>query len=143
MNKIIKGKRYDTETAKHIATAYSIHPRNDFSYWEEELYRKKTGEFFIYGWGNANSRYSKSAGFNTWTGSEKIIPITESEARAWAEDHLLADEFEKYFDVAPEDYVIQSVTMPASLNAIVREVAAAEGSSISAIVTEALEKFFS
>jgi len=142
MNKVINGKRYNTETAKLIATATSIHPRNDFQYWEEELYVKNTGEYFIYGWGNADSRYAVSAGYNTRTGSERIMPITESEARAWAEDHLLADEFEKHFDITPEDYVIQSVTMSANLNQIVREVAAEEGSSISAIVTEALEKFF-
>lgn len=142
MNKIIKGKRYDTETAKHIATAYSSYPVNDFSYWEEELYVKRTGEFFLYGWGNANSRYSQSVGQNSWTGGEKIQPLSYDAARKWAEDHLLADEFEKYFDVAPEDYVIQSVTMPIEINELVRQLAKEEGASISAIVTEALEKFF-
>ncbi len=143
MEKIINGKRYNTDTATFIGTGSSSYPVNDFNYWEEQLYVKRTGEFFLYGWGNAASKYSQSVGQNSWTGGEKIQPLSYESARKWAEYHLLADEFEKYFDVAPEDYVIQSVTMPASLNAIVREVAAAEGSSISAIVTAALEKFFS
>ncbi len=48
MKKIINGKRYDTETAKLIGSDGYSNP-SDFNYWSEDLYQKKTGEFFLYG----------------------------------------------------------------------------------------------
>lgn len=75
MKTIINGRKYDTSTAKWIATDWSDLPKTDFSYWEESLFQKKTGEFFLYGWGNAMSKYQKHIGQNEWTGGEKIIPM--------------------------------------------------------------------
>lgn len=97
MKKIINGKVYDTATAKKVASWYSSYARNDFHYFEEELYQKKTGEFFLYGEGNAASPYSKSCGQNEWCGSEKIQPLTYMEAQEWAEKHLDGDEYCEIF----------------------------------------------
>lgn len=97
MKKVINGKVYDTETAKKVASWYSSYARNDFHYYEEELYQKKTGEFFLYGEGNAASPYSKSCGQNEWCGSEKIQPLTYKEAQEWAENHLDGDEYCEIF----------------------------------------------
>jgi hypothetical protein len=96
MKKIINGKRYDTETAQLIgSTSYSN--RTDFYFWSEELYRKKTGEFFLYGEGGPASKYSRSTGQNSWSGGEKIAPLTREEAQEWAEKYLDADEYEEVF----------------------------------------------
>ena len=62
MKKIIKGKVYDTDTAQKVAEYSNNYPRSDLHFYEEELYRKKTGEFFLYGSGNAASKYSRSCG---------------------------------------------------------------------------------
>ena len=97
MKKIINGKVYDTATAKKVASWYSSYARIDFHYYEEELYQKKTGEFFLYGEGNAASPYSKSCGQNEWCGSEKIKPMTYKEAQEWAEKHLDGDEYCEIF----------------------------------------------
>ena len=91
MKKVIKGKVYDTETAKKVASWYSSYARSDFYYYEEKLYQKKTGEFFIYGEGNAASPYSRSCGQNERCGGEKITPLTFKEAQEWAEKHLDGD----------------------------------------------------
>ena len=102
MKKIINSKKYDTETAKevgHYCAALSV---NDFGYFEETLYWKKIGEFFLYGSGNAASKYSKKCGTNTWGCGEAIVPMTESEARDWAEQHLDADEYETIFGEVEE-----------------------------------------
>lgn len=85
MKKIIAGRLYDTETATKIADYHSSYPYNDFGYYEESLYRKKTGEFFLYGEGGPASKYAKSVGQNEWRGSEKIIPISYENAQKWAE----------------------------------------------------------
>lgn len=96
MKKIINGKRYDTETAQLIGSAgYSN--RTDFCFWSEELYRKKTGEFFIYGEGGPASKYGRQIEQNTWSGGEQIIPLTLKEAQEWAEKYLDADKYEKVF----------------------------------------------
>ena len=49
MIKIINGKKYNTDTAKMVGDYDNNQPTNDFYYFAEELYRKKTGEFFLYG----------------------------------------------------------------------------------------------
>ena len=72
MRMIIKGKAYDTDTAQKKAEWMSD-GCNGGSYRWEKLYRKKTGEYFIY----EEDPYR--------TGSH-IYPITEDEAKEWAEE---------------------------------------------------------
>lgn len=96
MKKIINGKRYDTNTAKLIGEASYSNP-SDFNYWCEELYRKRTGEFFLYGDGGPMSKYSRSIGQNEWSGGEEIQPLTLEEAQEWGEQYLNADEYEEMF----------------------------------------------
>jgi predicted XRE-type DNA-binding protein len=96
MKKIIHGKMYDTETAKLIGI-YSHSKPGDFNYYCEELYRKRSGEYFLAGEGSCLSKYAVSTGQNEVSGSEKIIPLTEDEAKEWAEERLPADEYEQEF----------------------------------------------
>ena len=102
MKKIINGKKYDTETAKKVGFACNNVGRGDFSWWEEELYQKKTGEFFLYGTGGPASKYNQSCGLNEWTGGEHIYPMTIDEAKKWAEKNLDADEYEEIFGEVKE-----------------------------------------
>lgn len=143
MKKVINGKRYDTDTAEFVGAGHSEYPVNDFNYFKEDLYLKKTGEFFIHGIGNAGSKYSESTGYNSYIGSERLIPLTEDEAKSWVEKYLDADEYEKLFDLDPEDEETtrQSIYMSVSLNDRLREAARIEGQSISQIVTDAVEKY--
>ena len=101
MKKIIKGKKYDTETAKPVGSTSYSYP-GDFQHWTETLYLKKTDELFIHGTGGALSKYSRSVGFNTVTGGEEIIPLTEKEAREWVEKYLTAEEYEEIFGEVEE-----------------------------------------
>lgn len=103
MRKIIEGKVYDTETAKFLATFESNFAMNDFNWYEENLYIKKTGEYFIYGKGNGLSPYAKSVAGGSQMAGERIVPLTEEEARKWAEESLEADEYEKIFGEVTED----------------------------------------
>ena len=96
MKKIIKGKRYDTESANSVGYDYYSN-RGDFSYWRETLYRKSTGEYFLHGEGGPMSRYAEVVGQNQWSGGEKIIPLSIESAKEWAEDHLSVEEYESAF----------------------------------------------
>ena len=102
MKKIIKGAKYDTDTAKLLAEKEPSADKRLFTWYKESLYRgKKYGDkpckYFIFGQGNAKSKYAKMIGQNTWDYGETITPITEEAARLWAEEALGADAYEKIF----------------------------------------------
>ena len=102
MKKIINGKLYDTDTAKSIGSYGNGYGIGDYHYFYEVLYRKKTGEFFLYGSGGAGTRYSVECGNRCWTGGDAIIPFTEDEAKEWAEEHLDADDYMEVFGTVEE-----------------------------------------
>lgn len=102
MKKIINGKMYNTETAKMVGSWSNNVSCSDFSYCEEELYKKKTGEFFLYGSGGAMSKYATSCG-NGWTGGgQAITPMTVENAKRWMERHCDADEYIEVFGEVEE-----------------------------------------
>ena len=101
MKKIINGRLYNTKTAMLMGTASYSYPGN-FEYWKEDLYRKKTGEFFLYGEGGPMTKYNRKTGQNEWSGGEEIIPLTVGEAQEWAERYLDADEYEEIFGEVEE-----------------------------------------
>lgn len=103
MKKIICGKVYDTNTAKVLGDWSNGGSWRDFGHVVETLYKKKTGEFFLHGEGGAASKYAVSEGPNSWTGGERIMPMTFEEAREWAEEKLTADEYEGIFGKVEED----------------------------------------
>ena len=96
MKKIINGKMYNTETAKYLAAWWNGLGCNDFGYVYEDLYKKKTGEFFLHGRGGANSKYAERYG-RCFSDGEAITPLTEEEAREWAEKKLEVEEYIEIF----------------------------------------------
>lgn len=138
MKKIIGGKRYNTETAKYIGSGSPDCGVNDFEYFEESLYQKKTGEFFLHGEGGPASKYAIEA-YGSMRGSEKIIPISLKEARAWGEKYLSTDEYEEVFEVEEEDSVLFSVLLPETLYAELKAEAEKKDVSMKEIMIERLK----
>lgn len=101
MRKIINGRKYDTETASMVAEHESGYP-SDFSYVRETLYRKRGGEYFIHGVGNAASKYAEPTGLNSWRAGERVMPLTWDEAREWAETNMGANAYEAEFGEVSE-----------------------------------------
>lgn len=109
MKKIIDGRRYDTDSAKYLAESiYSNY--SDFHYWKETLYRKTTGEYFLHGEGGPMSRYATATGQNSWSGGERIMPMSIEDAQKWAEEHLDGDEYEKLFGAVEDENTKRVVT---------------------------------
>lgn len=140
MKKIISNKRYDTKTAREIGADSYNGSTSDFAYWRETLYCKRTGEYFIYGEGGPASKYAEPVGQNEWCGGERIIPMSYENARAWAERHLDADDYEKEFGEVAEDDSTETVTisLPASTITKIRRKAQEAGTSVSGIIGEML-----
>lgn len=141
MKKIISGRMYDTEKARKLAAASSPEGPRDFRWWSEELYQKRTGEFFLFGEGGAASRYAVSCGQNSWKGGEKILPLSYDAAKAWAEEHLEAEEYEGIFGAVAEDAedVMISLKLPAAVDAKLRRMAAEAGISLTAQIIKLIE----
>ena len=134
MKKIINGKLYDTDKAKEHGN-FEFSYRNNFDWYSETLFRKRTGEFFIFGEGNAASKYRRSCGQNEWCGGKWIIPLTYAEAQIWAEEKLDSDEYVAIFGEPEEsgkyDLHIQiSVSKAATL----KQQATKAGQSIAAYI---------
>lgn len=140
MKQIIKGKKYDTETATLLGERYHGNPR-DFGYIHEELYIKRTGEYFLVGEGGANTKYRVWRDSNSWSGGEKITPITEQEARKWVEEHLDADDYERIFGKVYEDgtMVIRTYSVPAYIADKLKKEALNRGVSASQLLCELIE----
>lgn len=109
MKKVINGRLYNTDTAKELAT-YDYGSPADFSHFTETLYRKRNGEYFIYGEGGPASRYAQRAyGDDAFIGGEKIVPMKLEAARKWGERALDGDEYEKIFGRPDEDGEMQNL----------------------------------
>lgn len=97
MKQVINGKMYNTETAREITDWTNGRNLQDFYYYKEELYKKKTGEFFLYGKGNAASKYGE------WCDKGgRIIPLSKSGAKAWVEEYSDADTYIELFGEVAE-----------------------------------------
>ena len=85
MRKIINKKMYDTDTAECVEEFENTPYKSNFHYYKKMLYRKKTGEFFLYGYGNGATSYRTEYIGGTCSSGEKIIPLTEEDAKEWVE----------------------------------------------------------
>ena len=90
MEKIIYGQKYDTEKSRCIGayetdeTDFDRNPRG----YREELYRTKSGKYFLAGEGGALSDYAAGTHGGGWCPGSKIIPISEDDALNWCEKNL-------------------------------------------------------
>ena len=126
MKKIINGKVYDTATAQKIAE-WEINLPTDINYLCESLYLKKTGEYFIFGSGGANTRYAAVSGSGNFRPGE----------------HLDGNTYEAIFgDVVEDDGSITLTTLrlPSALVETVRRRAIENGVTMTAYIQAAIEK---
>lgn len=117
--------------------------KSEYDYYEETLYRKRTGEYFLYGYGHGDSKYAKQVCGDFGPGSD-IIPLSYEQARAWAERDLSADEYESAFGEVTEDGgesdVVISVRVSPATRERLRRMAAETGRSQGAILDELVAK---
>jgi len=101
MRKIINNRAYDTKTADWLGIYTNNLPHSDFRFFEEVLYRKKNGEFFLRCSGGALTKYATVCGDNRGWG-DAIQVLAETEAKMWAETHLTGEEYEEIFGKVEE-----------------------------------------
>ena len=142
MKKIILGKVYDTETARQLGEYENDYLRSDLHWYIEQLYQKRTGEFFLYGEGHAASKYAKAYGLNECGAGDKITPMSYTQAQKWAEEHLDADEYISIFgepDEEAEDVQL-NLTISASTASKFKKVAQERGITQKELFEELVNK---
>lgn len=143
MKKIINGKIYNTETATEWASFSNCGDWRDLSHYCETLYRKRTGEFFLYGKGGSMTKYAETVGLNQWSSGSRIMPMSWEEARAWAEANLTVDEYEALFGEVVEDESKTVIVLSLSVASVerVKRAAAKKGISLSAYIDDLITNY--
>ncbi len=101
MKKIINNKLYNTDTAKEVASYSNGYGWGQSHHVHETLYRKKTGEFFLYGCGGPMTEYSEFK-HGCWSGGERIVPLSEQETKVWVTAFCDADTYIAIFGEVEE-----------------------------------------
>lgn len=96
MKQVINGKRYNTETAKYIVSFDNDLTYSDLYFETATLYKKRTGEFFLAGAGGPKTRWAKECEDGSLMFGNRIIPLTESQAKEWVKEHF---DIDTYVDV--------------------------------------------
>ena len=102
MKKVMDGKLYNTESATLIGSFWNNLSITDFNYLKKELYRTKSGNYFLYCHGGANTAYAERVGYMMKDG-ETIHPMTFERARSWAEKNLSTNDYLNHFDATDPD----------------------------------------
>lgn len=87
MKKIINGKLYNTETATLIGWFYKGGTsHSDFNYIEQQIYKTKKWQYFLYIWGWARTQYATRI-WNSSSGGTDIELMTIESITEWLEEN--------------------------------------------------------
>lgn len=142
------GKLYDTATAKVILVRESRVPKTSPAFYEQTLYRKRTGEFFLHGVGGPESpaaRFTRP-GQSKPEGGEFIQPVDAIGAREFVEEfggRRAGELLDAYFGTRPQEVRITAV-IDAQADAMLRRLQDTDPTARSqgAIISKALKAYF-
>lgn len=140
MKKNVQGVLCDTTTAKRLGKASYLGSR-DFAHWSEELYRTKSGKYFLYGEGGPASRYAVTIGQNEWSGGEKIQLLSRETAMKWAEEYLDGDEYIAAFGNPEETEKATLVILPIKTRERLEALKRETGMAFSEIIARAIDGY--
>jgi hypothetical protein len=97
MQRVIDGKRYNTETATLVCGIDTGESRSDFRWEDTALYVTTRGAWFLAGEGHALSRWARAIPGGGSGPGEGIEPVDANHARGLLERHGRPSDIEKYF----------------------------------------------
>ena len=138
MQKIIKGRKYNTDTAQEVCGYSNGLPWGDFDWVQETLYVKRTGEYFLHGKGGARSKYAVPDGDFMGGGSE-IIPLSEKEAQSFVEENGDTETYEKFFGEVSEGETRTTIVLSEGAKKKLQRIALEKRMSISQVIERLIE----
>lgn len=141
MQKVLKGKRYNTDSAKFLAEKWNGRP-NDIDFIHETLYRTKSGAYFLHIEGGARTIYGEATVTGSLKAGEQIVPISQEAAQTWAEKNLDGNTYEQIFGEAqePEGQII-SAAIPERLKNDLNDYCRLHNEKKSDVIRNALEEY--
>ncbi|MEG0374646.1 MAG: hypothetical protein RR505_05365 [Raoultibacter sp.] len=139
MRMIINNKVYDTDTAKLLGSFDNGERPGDLHSIEQALYRKKTGEYFVFSEGGAATRYATKK-IDGWSSGWDIDPMGYRKAKEWAEENLSAEEYEAAFGIPTEGTAAVTVELSAAAKLRLEGEASESGRSYAQIIEALIEK---
>lgn len=130
MMKIIKGRKYNTETAREVGYKVESAAYGDV---EKTLYCKRTGEYFL----AAVHSYTYEDG-----NPDYIKPLNAGEANEWAQEHLDAATYEAEFGAVleNEESVATTLNLPRSEYDKLKRLALNAGMPVSKYIAKVISK---
>ena len=129
MQKIIRGRKYDTETARKVGCKTEQAQYGDVDY---VLYRKRTGEYFVH------------AEYDPYDDGcpDYIKPLTNDEANEWAQENLDVDVYEREFGEVSEDdgNVATTLNLPRKSYDKLKKLALDSSTPVSKYMTKLIDK---
>lgn len=124
MIKIIDGKSYNTETAEKLAHWENEYGYGDNHFMSEELFRKRSGEFFLVCEGGSSTKYGNGHEMGTY-----IYPLSIEDAQEWVAKNRSGYEYVEIFGEPSEDngYITTGLTLPEAVMVKAQEAATAAG----------------
>ena len=141
MIKSINGKSYNTESAKQIGywtNGGEVSPEDQVT---EALYRKRSGEYFLYGEGGPTTRYGKYSRRKGWQPGAKIIPLMKDKAMAWAKEHLSEELYNAAFSMPDTgESKMLTLLLPEQTIEKLRSLAFDMGCGMSGVIDELVQR---
>lgn len=98
MQRVINGKRYNTETATEVCSWSDGQGRGDFNWHSTALYRTPKGAWFVSGEGGPMSQWRRRVG-DMWSGGDGLNPVDKDDARMLLEQHGTPEQCAEFFAV--------------------------------------------
>lgn len=97
MKMIRDGKLYNTETAVLIHAWHNGYLPGDFKFRSKHLYKSPKGTYFLHHEGGPMTDMARSAGSNSWSGSEALEVLSREDAQAFLASHDGAEAYLQEF----------------------------------------------
>lgn len=116
MKKIIEGIGYDTQKATFLGQVNSEFSKEDIRWSVTELYRTRSGKYFIHGSGGPGSPYSVwDNESDAHIDGEVILPMSQYDVITWAEEYLPDDKLKSVIKDIRQEAKLQNIDIPTNL----------------------------
>lgn len=102
---VIKNAVYDTATARKVYAQDPGYAKDDPQSIIETLFQKKTGEFFLYIFGGAETPYATPVDVakGIYAPGTKFAPLSYEAAKEWGKRRMPAEIYAAVFEQPPDD----------------------------------------
>ena len=116
MRKVIDGVGYDTKKAIFLGQVCSGFSKEDIRWSVTELYRARSGKYFLHGSGGPGSPYAVwDNESDAHIDGEAILPMSQYDVITWAEEYLQVEKLKSVIKDIRQEAKRQNIEIPTNL----------------------------